>query len=113
MRAHEARVAEALEIIDELQGDLRAPVSEGDVKVDIDEFVALTKLGQLLSGEPTDRVEVHKVHTLVLAVVQVAGEFVPRDRRDDFRDRLDEVTAGFALPGLGVAPHGAAEEAAS
>jgi hypothetical protein len=98
IREHEVRIAETLEIIDGLRQQLRERAKAGDVVIDITDFVQLMKLEQLLEGDPTERIEMTEVRAVVLAVYRTAGAFVPKERRAEFLQRLDEATTGLFEP---------------
>lgn len=96
VRERSVRIAEALNAADLVVQQLREQLESGKVAADVGDLPAVMKMVQLLEGEATERVEVNEVKTVILAVVEAAGRYVPRERRLEFLADLRAAAGPFA-----------------
>lgn len=59
------------------------------------------KYVRLDAGEATDKIAVAEVSQLILGVYRAAGEFVAKERREEFVRRLDDASSGMLALGEG------------
>lgn len=103
VRSLEDRQAETIAIADKLRSIALADDAEIDAAVAIRALPQFAKLEQLFAGEDTDRVGVSEAQAVIIAIVQVAGRYVPKDRRDEFLRDLDSATEGLVALEAGAA----------
>jgi hypothetical protein len=100
IRALELRQADTVRVAEILRRRaLRLEEPDGgdvDLELAIRLLPQYAKLEQLFAGEATDRVALAEAQAVVMAVVRVAGKFVPADRREAFLRELDDATGGLA-----------------
>ncbi len=93
VRERADRVEDTLRIIDAARLRFASDLKSGRARLTGSDFVGLMKLEALLEGHATDVIRVEEVQTYVFAVLQAAGEYVPAERRGEFLECIEHVTA--------------------
>jgi hypothetical protein len=96
VRTREQRIKKTLGIIDRMLDRYTTSVNALELKPS--DLPQLVKLAELLVGEPTDRVEVSVVRRVFALVIERAGLYVERDRREAFLEEMRELEASLPQP---------------
>ena len=94
-RSRSARIEQALRLVDGTMDFFEEKLPEKAADARLSDLPALVKLAELLEGEATDRVDLGQVRAVLVAVVQVAGRYVPAEARDAFLGELDQAVGGL------------------
>jgi hypothetical protein len=94
------RVSMVLTLVDSYVEKVAAKLKAGDLDVKASDVAALVKVAELLSGEPTDRIQVAQLRPLLdaydAAIEELRGLSTDRDRADQIVRALDEDLLAFA-----------------
>jgi hypothetical protein len=97
VRSRSERVADVVNFADLYAQEVLSQLRAGDLPLSAAELVHVVKLAELLSGEATDRIQVHEVRVLVAATFELAGRFVPADRREEFLREVEAFTGELGI----------------
>ncbi len=89
------RIQDTIRIIDASRSKFATQLLNSSFRLTGSDFVGLIKLEALLEGDPTGRVEISEVTSVLSTVFVIAGRYVPAEQRAQFMAELDEALGGL------------------